>query len=64
MSWAGNLAHVREKKNVYRVLVGNTEDKWLLGTPRCRWVYNIKIDLREIRWSVMEGIHLAEERDQ
>jgi hypothetical protein len=27
MSWAGNLAHVREKKNVYRVLVGNTEDK-------------------------------------
>jgi hypothetical protein len=32
--------------NAYRILVGKPE-----GRPRCRWVDNIKMDLREIRWS-------------
>jgi hypothetical protein len=29
-------------------LVGNPEGKRPLGRPRCRWVDNIKMDLREI----------------
>jgi hypothetical protein len=28
--------------------VGNPEEKRPLGRPRCRWVDNIKMDLREI----------------
>jgi hypothetical protein len=35
------------ERNAYRVLLGKPEGKRLLGGPRCRWVDNIKIDLRE-----------------
>jgi hypothetical protein len=37
----------REKRNAYRILVGNLEGKRPLGRERHRWVDNIKIDLRE-----------------
>jgi hypothetical protein len=36
-------------------LVGKPEGKRPLGRPRCRWVDNIKIDLREIGWIVWTG---------
>jgi hypothetical protein len=35
-------------KNAYRILVGKPEGRRPLGRPICRWVDNIKIDLREI----------------
>jgi hypothetical protein len=38
----------REKRNVYRILVGKPEGKRPLGRPRRWWVDNIKVDLREI----------------
>jgi hypothetical protein len=37
-----------EKRNAYRILVGNPEGKRPLGRPRRRWVFNIKMYLREI----------------
>jgi hypothetical protein len=37
-------------RNVYMILVGKLEEKRPLGRPRRRWVDNIKMDLREIRW--------------
>jgi hypothetical protein len=40
-----------EKRNAYRILVGKQEGKRPLGRPRCRWVDNIKMDLREMGWS-------------
>jgi hypothetical protein len=43
-----------EKRNAYRILVGRPEGKRPLGRPRCRWVVNIKMDLREIRWGGMD----------
>jgi hypothetical protein len=39
-----------EKMIAYRIFVGKPECKRLLGRPRRRWVDNIKMDLREIRW--------------
>jgi hypothetical protein len=48
MRWAGYLARMGEKRNAYRTLVGRPEGNKPLGTPRRRWVDNIKIDLREI----------------
>jgi hypothetical protein len=48
------------KRNAYRILVGKPEGKRPLGTRRCRWVYNIKMDLREIRWGGMDWIDLAQ----
>jgi hypothetical protein len=53
-----------EKRNAYRILVGNPERKVSLGRPRRRWVYNIKMDLREIGWSGMDWVQLAQARDQ
>jgi hypothetical protein len=50
------------KRNEYRVSVGNPEGKRPLG--RRRWVDNIKMDLREIRWDGMDWIYLAQNRDQ
>jgi hypothetical protein len=35
-----------------------------LGRPRRRWLDNIKTDLREIEWDVMDLIDLAQERNQ
>jgi hypothetical protein len=44
--------------------VGKPEGKRPLGRPRCRWVDNIKIDLRETGWDGMDWIDLAQDRDQ
>jgi hypothetical protein len=40
------------------------KDRGPLGRPRCRWVYNIKMDLREIGWDGMDWIELAQDWDQ
>jgi hypothetical protein len=53
-----------EERNVYRVLVGKPERKRILGRPRCRWVDNIKINLREIEWDGMDWIDLTLRRNQ
>jgi hypothetical protein len=44
--------------------VGRPERKRPIGRPSCRWVNNIKMDLREIRWSGLDWIDLASDRDQ
>jgi hypothetical protein len=48
MIWAGHAARMREKRNAHRILMGKPEEKRPLERPRRRWVYNIKMDLREI----------------
>jgi hypothetical protein len=44
--------------------VGKPEGKRPLGRQRCRRVDNIKMDLGEIGWVVIDCIDLAEDRDQ
>jgi len=44
----------REKRNAYRVLVDRSEEKKLLGGPRCEWEDNIKIYLKELGWEGMD----------
>jgi hypothetical protein len=53
-----------EKRNAYWILVGKPEGKRPLGRPRRKWVYNIKIDLREMGYDGMDWIYLAQDRDQ
>jgi hypothetical protein len=50
--------------NAYRILVGKPEGKRPLGRPRRRWVDNMKMDLREIRWDGIDWIDVAQDRDQ
>jgi hypothetical protein len=53
-----------EKRNAYRILVGKSEEKRPLGSPRSRWVDNIKMDFREIGWDGVDWIAVAQDRDQ
>jgi hypothetical protein len=53
-----------KRRNAYRILAGKQEQKRPLGRPRCKWVDNIKMDLREIEWDGTDWIALAQERDQ
>jgi hypothetical protein len=48
MRWAGHVAQMEEKRNAYRILVGEQEGKGPLGRPRRRWLDNIKMDLTQI----------------
>jgi hypothetical protein len=40
------------------------EAKRPLGIPRHMWVDNIKMGLRDIQWSGMDWIDVADDRDQ
>jgi hypothetical protein len=53
-----------DKRNAYRILVGKPEGKRPLERPRCRWVDNIKMDLREVGWDDMDWIDLSQDRNQ
>jgi len=37
MRWVGHVAHMGERRGVYRVLVEKPEGKRPLGRPRCGW---------------------------
>jgi hypothetical protein len=50
--WAGNVARMGKKRNVYRLLVEKPEGKRPLGRPRCRRVDAIRMGLGEIEWGV------------
>jgi hypothetical protein len=63
MRWAGHVVRI-EKKNAYRSLAATPEGRRLLGTPRRKWVDNIKIDTREIGWGCVDWIDLAQSKDQ
>jgi hypothetical protein len=53
-----------EMRNAYCILVGKPEGKTSLGRHRRRWEDNIRMNLREIVWEVVDWIDLAEVRDQ
>jgi hypothetical protein len=39
---------------MFRVLVGKLEGKRPLGRPRHRWENNIKMDLKEVGYGIMD----------
>jgi hypothetical protein len=61
MRWAGHVARMGEKRNVYMLFVGKSEGKRPLGRPKRRWIDNIKKDLLEIGVSVVDWIGLAQD---
>jgi hypothetical protein len=44
--------------------MGKPEGERPLERPRCRWVDNVKMDLREIGWCSMDWIDLTQVWDQ
>jgi hypothetical protein len=51
-------------RNAYKILVRKPEWKTPHGTPRDTWKDNIRMDLREIGWKVVDWMHLAQNREQ
>jgi len=60
MRWAGHVARMGERRDVYKVLVGKPEEKIPLRGPRRRWEDNVKMDLQEVGCGGMDWIELAQ----
>jgi hypothetical protein len=54
MRWAGHVARISGKRNAYTILMGKPQGKRPLGRPRRRWLYKLKMELREIGWDGMD----------
>jgi hypothetical protein len=62
--WAVHVAHMGERRGVYRILVWKPEGKRPLRRPRRRWEDNNKMDFQEVGRGVMDWIELAQDRDR
>jgi hypothetical protein len=49
MRWVEHVTQMGRKRNAYRLLMGKSEGKRPLGSPRHSSVDNIRMDLGEIR---------------
>jgi len=63
MRWEGRVARMGNRRDVFRVLVGEPEGKRPLGRPRRRWEDNIKMDLQEVGCGCVDWIDLAQDMD-
>ena len=64
MSWTWIVAHMVDNRIVYRVLVGRPEGNSPLGRHRRNWNDNIKLDLQEVGWRVVNCTDLVQNRDR
>jgi hypothetical protein len=64
MRWVSHVARMGEKENAYRLLVGKPAGKRPLGRPSRRWVDNIRLDLGDVGWGVVNWIGLAKDRNR
>jgi len=64
MRWAGHVAHMGERRGVYRILMGKPEGKRPLGRSRRRWEDNIKMNFQEVACGDLDWIMLAQDRDR
>jgi hypothetical protein len=44
MRWAGHVAHLRERRGIYKFLVWKDQEKRPLEKPRHSWEDNVKMD--------------------
>jgi hypothetical protein len=51
-------------RGAYRVLGGRPDGKRLYGRRMRRWEGNIKMELQEVGWGVVDWIDLAQDRDR
>jgi hypothetical protein len=64
MNGQGHVARMGEKRNAYRILVGEPEGKGTLGRSRRRSVDNIKMDPGGIGWDSVHWTDVTQDMDQ
>jgi hypothetical protein len=53
-----------ERRGAYRALVGKPEGRRPTRRRGSRWVDNVKVDLREVGWRLVDWMGLAQDRDR
>jgi hypothetical protein len=64
MRWADLVARAGDRRGVYRVLVGNPEEKTPLGRPSSKLGDNIKTNFQQVGWRNMSWIDVAQDRER
>jgi hypothetical protein len=57
---AGHVAHMGDKRNAYRILVGKPEGERPLGRRRCGWEDNTKL-MKGMGYDGVDCIRLAQD---
>jgi hypothetical protein len=60
----GACSAYRERRDIYKILVGKSEGKGPLGRSRRRWKDHIKMDFQDVGYGDMNWINLAQYRDR
>jgi hypothetical protein len=60
----GHVASMGELRNAYTILVGKPEGKRPRERTRCTWEDNIRLDLKETGWQIVDWIHVTQDNDQ
>ena len=63
LRWAGHVARMEEDRSSFNILTCTPTGKRPLGKPRCRWEYNIRMDLKETSFNTRNRAHLDQDRD-
>jgi hypothetical protein len=64
MRWAGHVARMKAKRNSYRIFGGKPEGKRLLERHRRMRMDNIKMDLKEIGWGVLDWTEVFQNKEK
>jgi hypothetical protein len=61
--WEEHVTHMEDRRLANRILVGRRNGERQLKSRRCRWEYNIKMDVQEDGWGRIDWIALARDKD-
>ena len=64
MRWAGHIARMGDRREVYGVLVRKPEGKRQLWISKSRWDVNIKMYLLKVGYGGMDWTELSQDRDR
>jgi hypothetical protein len=54
-----HVASMGKTRNAYKIMVGKSEGRRVLGRHRCRWQDDIRMYVREIGCLVVDWIHVT-----
>jgi hypothetical protein len=64
LRWAWHVVRMARMRKAYKILIGKSERKRPLRRSRRRGEENIRMDVRERGWIVVDWINLAQDRNQ